>query len=192
MNNAIYSELDGIAKSIMLEKIQENYNLGRFMWEDPIKFNYITGGVVYGLEVPLNAVKALSSTFGDSDLYFLYQDMVKPEFCDVSKLSGVWDSGRYPAEISYLWTIENLIIFDESQQWFIQFNAYLSIGIVVFRKSVSPELLKIAMYNYNKYDILVDISQALVNVRDDLSNYGNLVENESNLIKFYSKTVDHI
>jgi hypothetical protein len=192
MNNAVYSELDGIEKSIILEKIQENYNLGRFMWEDPIKFNYITGGVVYGLEVPLKAVKALSSTFGDSDLYFLYQDMVKPEFCDVSKLSGVWDSGRYPAEISYLWTIENLIIFDETQQWFIQFNAYISIGIVVFRKSVSPELLEIAMNNYNKYDILIDISQALVNVRDDLSDYGNLDENESKLIKFYSRTVDHI
>jgi hypothetical protein len=192
MNNAIYSELDGIAKSIMLEKLQENYKLGRLMWEDPIKFNYITGGVVYGLEVPLKALKALSSTFGDSDLYFLYQDMVKPEFFDVSKLSGVWDSGRYPAEISYLWTIENLIIFDESQQWFIQFNAYLSIGIVVFRKSVSPELLEIAMSNYNKYDMLIDISQALVNVRDDLSDYGDFVENENKLKKCYSKAVGYV
>jgi len=187
MNNVSYLELDGVEKSSLLEKVQESYNLGRFMWEDPIKFNYITGGVMYGLEVPLKAVKALSRIFGDGDLYFLYQDMVKPEVCDVSKLSGVWDSGHYPAEICYLWTIENLIIFDLSQQWFIQFNAYLSMGLIIFRESVPRNLLDVAISSYEEHDALIDISEALVNVRNDLSSYGDLVENEIKLKRCYSE-----
>ena len=192
MNNVIYLELEGAEKSFLLEKIQESYNLGRYMWEDPIKFNYITGGVVYGLEVPLKAVKALSSTFSEGDLYFLYQDMVKPDVCDISKLSGVWDNGHYPAEICYLWTTENLIIFDLSQQWFIQFNAYLSIGLVIFKESVPRDLLKIALSAYEEHDTLIDTPEALVNVRNDLSSYGNLVENEIKMKKNYPKFLCHI
>jgi hypothetical protein len=191
MSNVSYQELEGVEKSSLLEKIQESYNLGRFMWEEPIKFNYITGGVLYGLEVPLNAVKALASKFSNGDLYFLYQDMVKPEVCDVSKLSRIWDNGHYPPESCYLWTTENLIIFDLSQQWFIQFNAYLSIGLVIFRESVPRDLLNTALSAYEVHDNLIDMSEALVNVRNDLSCYGDLVENEIKMKTCYSKFVSN-
>lgn len=191
MNNISYFEFDGIEKSLLIKKLQESYSLGKMMWEDPVKFEYICGGVIYGLEVPLKAVRALATVFNQKDLYFLYQDMTKPEVCDISMLSDKWASNNYPANISYLWTIENLILFDLSYKWFVQFNSELSIGVLVFRNDIPEYLLNSAIAAYNEHDTLIDISTALTKVRDDLSNYGNLEQNEIKLRNGYSG-VEHV
>ena len=186
MNNLNYFEFDGVEKNMLLTKLQESFCLGRMMWEDPIKLPYITGGIIYGLEIPLKAIRALSNVFNQKDLYFLYQDMTKPEICDVSMLSEKWTSNNYPANICYLWTIENLIVFDLSYKWFVQFNSELSMGILVFRSDTPEYLFRSAIDAYHKHNMLINISEALTLVRNDLSNYGLLELLEFKMIKSYS------
>jgi hypothetical protein len=185
MNNSCY-ELNKYESEQLISRLQQNFTLYKHIWENPVKFEYIVAGAIYDLDVSIKAIKCLAKNFNEQEIYFFSQNMLKLDLFSIVKVPAGWDDEYLPTDCSYLWASESLTIFGSSQEWFIQFNAELSLAILILKKGYPTELFDKLIKKFNQYEELTHISNVLPLIKEDLLLYPNADFIEKKLLSSYS------
>jgi hypothetical protein len=179
MSRSNFKEFSQNEKSDLKDKLKKDFQFQKHIWENPIKFQIVIAGAIHGLDISLKAITVLTSHFEEAKTYFLSQNMLEKGVFSAVEMSNRIEQDILPIEYSYLWSSENLAIIGDSSEWAILFNAELSLGILVFRKSDMNNRLREVIDKFKENENLLPLSEALKLIEYDAELYGkdaNVIE----------------
>jgi len=156
--------------------------LNTHVWRRPLVFDATLIGASNCLDIPVKPMKVLANIFGESEIYFFSQNMVDGEKNSIVSLSVSFDSEFLPSEYSYLWASENLTIFGSYYNWFILFNAELSLALVVVKSSLELKTINSIITGLEACFEILPLIEVLPSIEDDINCYGTLEDVQSGLL----------